>query len=255
MKKYDNFRRLLQGEGVRSCLPQLCDDDVDAGVQLYHNFKANGESYAELQMKYKVLALRLGDVDTTPHGPVTRTNITNLGKVVIPPSTTSQFLAITLHDERPTQVIPPIPQPTTVTWYVSQPTLPTPPAVQPNPTPSSQPHIPQPTLETLPVPREPPTIDNVETLQSIQVSPVKTTPTASEEMIWKAASLMQANGYTYRNVCFKLGINLDPTKKKFLGKHGDDYKRLKVVVRKLRRRAVKERMIQERNEVGAHTQI
>ena len=49
MKEYDNFRLLLQGEGVKSCLPDLQDGDVEAGVQLYHNFKVNGESYTELE--------------------------------------------------------------------------------------------------------------------------------------------------------------------------------------------------------------
>ena len=122
MKPYDNFELLLKTEGVRSCLPNLKDGDVDAGVQLYHSFKANGESYVELEPKYKVIALRLGDVCTIPHRPVTRTNLTDLGQVVIPPSTRSQYLAMTLHVERPTQVTQRTTQPTTVTWHDLQPT-------------------------------------------------------------------------------------------------------------------------------------
>ena len=111
MKPYDNFELLLKTEGVRSCLPNLKDGDVDAGVQLYHSFKANGESYVELETKHRVVALRLGDVCTVPHRPVARTNMTDLGQVVIPPSTSSQFLTMTLHVERPTQVIQPTTQP------------------------------------------------------------------------------------------------------------------------------------------------
>ena len=108
MEKYDNFGHLLRTEGVRSCLPGLQDGDVKAGVELYHKFKARGESYADLSIKHKVLALRLGDVDRTPaHRPATRTDITDLGKVLIPPSTRSQFLTMTLYVERPTQVSPP----------------------------------------------------------------------------------------------------------------------------------------------------
>ena len=95
MKPYDTFELLLKTEGVRSCLPNLKDGDVDAGVQLYHSFKANGESYVELEPKYKVIALRLGDVCTIPHRPVTRTNMTDLGQVVIPPSTRSQLDQLT----------------------------------------------------------------------------------------------------------------------------------------------------------------
>ena len=95
MKTYDTFRLLLKKEGVRSCLPNLKDSDVDAGVQLYHSFKANGESYAELEPKHKVIALRLGDVCTIPHRPVTRTNKTDMRQVVIPPSTRSQLDQLT----------------------------------------------------------------------------------------------------------------------------------------------------------------
>ena len=108
MEKYDNFAHLLRTEGVRSCLPGLQDGDVKAGVELYHKFKARGESYADLAIKHKVLALRLGDVDRTPpHRPAPRTDITDLGKVLIPPSTRSRFLTMTLYVERPTQVSPP----------------------------------------------------------------------------------------------------------------------------------------------------
>ena len=95
MEPYDNFELLLKTEGVRSCLPNLKDGDVDAGVQLYHSFKANGESYTELEPKYKVIALRLGDVCTIPHRPVTRTSKTDMRQVVIPPSTRSQLDQLT----------------------------------------------------------------------------------------------------------------------------------------------------------------
>ena len=91
MQDYKTFRLLLETEGVRSCLPDLRDDDVDTGVQIYESFKSNGESYAELQKTYRVLALRLADVGTPPYRPFSRTESTALGKV-LSSSTGLQFL-------------------------------------------------------------------------------------------------------------------------------------------------------------------
>ena len=250
MKTYDTFRLLLKKEGVRSCLPNLKDSDVDAGVQLYHSFKANGESYVELEPKHKVIALRLGDVCTIPHRPVTRTNMTDLGQVVIPPSTRSQFLTMTLYDERPTQVTQPTTQPATVTSYDLQPTQSTTPTTQPTPVSPTPRHISQPTPETLPTPQQPSTTDNqtgnVVTPQPIQVSP----PITPNKSILEAAALVQSGELSHMGACLKIGINLDPTTKKYLGIHGEDYKRLRHDVRVLRHHANKERI---REQVGIGT--
>lgn len=256
MKKYENFRLLLQGEGVRSCLPDLQDGDVDSGVQLYHNFKANGKSYAELETKYKVLALRLGDVHTSPHRRSTRTDISHVANLVIPPSVKSQFLTITLHTELPTEVTPSTPQATTMTRHIPQPPPSTTPTstTQPNPAPQTPPHIPQPAPGTLSNPPDAPTAVNVVTSQPIQVSPppaVETTPVTPDTLILKAATLVQSGTYTYRNVCCKLGINLDPSKK-YLGETGEDYRRLRRAVRTLRRRTTKEKT---REQVDLHCAI
>jgi len=255
---YDNFGHLLRTEGVRSCLPGLQDGDVKAGIELYHKFKARGESYADLAIKHKVLALRLGDVDRTPHQPVTRTNVTDLAKVLIPPSTRSQILTMTLHGEKPTQVIPPTPQPTTVTRHVPQPTPLIFPTVQPTLVSPTPPRIPQPTPETLPAQRDPSTTSNVVTPQPIQVSPpptVITTLTTPDALVWKAADLVHSKEWKYKRACIKYKINLDPTGK-YLGSTGDDYRRLKTAVEVLRRQATKVRMIQKSQEaeeqVGLH---
>jgi len=246
MEPYDNFELLLKTEGVRSCLPNLKDGDVDAGVQLYHSFKANGESYVELEPKYKVIALRLGDVCTIPHRPVTRTNMTDLGQVVIPPSTRSQFLTMTLHVERPTQVTQPTTQPTTVTCHDLQPTPSKTPTTQLDPVPPTPRHISQPTPETLPTPQQPSTTtdnqtDNVVTPQTIQVSP----PITPAKSILEAAALVESGGLSHMDACLKLGINLDPTTKEYLGIRGEDYKRLRRDVRVLRQRAGKERITEQ----------
>ena len=261
IKPYDNFGHLLRTEGVRSCLPGLQDGDVKAGIDLYHKFKARGESYADLAIKHKVLALRLGDVERTPHQPVTRTNVTDLGKVLIPPSTSSQFLTITLHVEKQTQVTPSTPQPTTVAWYVPQPAPPTAPTAQPTPVSPTTPSIPQPTPETLPTPRDPSTTNNVVTPPPIQVSPppaVITTLRTPDALIWKAADLVQSTGCGYKYACLKNRVNLDLTGE-YLGQTGEDYQRLRTVIRMLRRRDTRERMIQAfsktEEQVGLRTQI
>jgi len=64
---------------------------VDTGVQIYHSLKANGTSYAELEKKYKVLALRVGDVTSPPYRPFSRTERTALTKI-LKSSTGLQFL-------------------------------------------------------------------------------------------------------------------------------------------------------------------
>ena len=251
MKPYDNFRLLLKKEGVRSCLPNLKDGDVDAGVHLYHSFNANGESYVELEPKYKVIALRLGDVCTIPHRPVTRNNMTDLGQVVIPPSTRSQFLTMTLYDERPTQVTQPTTQPATVTSYDLQPTPSTTPTTQRPPVSPTPRHISQPTPETLPTPQQPSTTDsqtgNVVTSQPIQVSP----PITPNKSIMEAAALVHSGELSHMDACLKFEINLDPRTKEYLGIHGEDYKRLRKNVRTLRKRADKERL----KQVDIGTQI
>ena len=259
IEKYDNFGDLLRTEGVRSCLPGLQEGDVKAGVELYHKFKARGESYGNLSIKHKVMALRLGNVERTPpHQPVTRTDVTDLGKVLIPPSTRSQFLKMTLHVERPTQVTP---QTTTVTWNIPQLSPPTVPTAQQVPVSPTPPRIPQPTPETFSTPRDPSTTNNLVTPQPTQVSPppaVITRSTIPDALIWEAADLVQSRRCSYKQVCFKYLINLDPTGE-YLGKDGDDYRRLKTAVRTLRRRTTKERMIRESNkikqQVGLRTQI
>ena len=251
MKPYDNFRLLLENEGVRSCLPNLKDGNVDAGVQLYHSFKANGESYVELEPKHKVIALRLGDACTIPRRTFTRTNMTDLGQVVIPPSTRSQFLTMTLYDERPTHVTQPTTLPATVTSHDLQPTPSTTPTTQlasVSPTPR---HISQPTTETLPTPQQPSTTDNqtgnVVTPQPIQVSP----PITPDTSILEAAALVHSGELSHIDACLKFEINLDPRTKEYLGIHGEDYKRLRNNVRALRRRADKERS----KQVGIGTRI
>ena len=88
MKIYNGFRNLLKGEGVKSCLPDLQDGDVDAGVEVYHKLKANGESYEVLARTFKVVALRLGEVTATPYRPLSRTEGCALGKLLKPPSRT-----------------------------------------------------------------------------------------------------------------------------------------------------------------------
>ena len=240
MKPYDNFKLLLQTEGVRSCLPNLKDGDVDAGVHLYHSFKANGESYIELEQKYKVIALRLGDVCTIPYRPVTRTNLTDLGQVVIPPSTRSQYLTMTLYHERPSQVTQPTTQPATVTSHDLQPTPSTTPTSRPTPVSPTPQHISQPTPEPLPTPQQLSTTDsqtgNVVTPQPMQVSP----PRTPDKSILEAAALVQSGELSHMDACLKFEINLDPETKKYLGIHGEDYKRLRNNVRLLRRRADRE---------------
>ena len=237
MKPYDNFRLLLKEEGVRSCLPNLKDGDVDTGVQLYHSFKANGKSYVELEHKHKVIALRLGEVFTIPHRPVTRTNMTDLGQVVIPPSTRSQYLTMTLHDGRPTQVTQPTTQPATVASHDLQPTPLTPsttPTTQLAPVSPTPWHISQPAPETLPTPQHPSTTDNqsgyVVTPQEMQVSP----PITPDRSILEAAALVQSGELSYMEACLKFEINLDPRTKEYLGNKGEDYKRLKNNIRSLR---------------------
>lgn len=253
MKKYENFRLLLQGEGVKSCLPDLQDGDIDSGVQLYHNFKANGESYAKLEMKYKVLALRLGDVNTSPRRRSVQTNNDHVTKLVIPPSVKSQFLTITLHTELPTEVTPSSPQATRITRHTpQQPPSTTPTSTtQPTPSPQTPPRIPPPTPETPLNPPDAPTAVHVVTSQPIQLSPPpvgETTPAPPDTLILKAAALVQSGKDTYRGVCCKLGINLDPTKK-YIGTTGEDYQRLHSAVRKLRRHATKKR---SREQVDLH---
>jgi len=172
--------------------------------------------------------------------------MTDLGQVVIPPSTRSQFLTMTLHVERPTQVTQPTTQPTTVTCHDLQPTPSKTPTTQLDPVPPTPRHISQPTPETLPTPQQPSTTtdnqtDNVVTPQTIQVSP----PITPAKSILEAAALVESGGLSHMDACLKLGINLDPTTKEYLGIRGEDYKRLRRDVRVLRQRAGKERITEQ----------
>ena len=63
---YDDFKSMLQVEGVRSCLPHLDDGDIDGGVKLYHSLRNGRCTYEELAKKHKVVAFRLRDVIVPP---------------------------------------------------------------------------------------------------------------------------------------------------------------------------------------------
>ena len=90
-KIYSCFRDLLLGEGVKSCLPDLEDGDVDAGVKIYHRLRCKGESYEVLARRFKVVAWRLDDVQFRPYRPFTRTEKTALAKL-LKPMTRTQWL-------------------------------------------------------------------------------------------------------------------------------------------------------------------
>ena len=77
---YPGFRQLLTAEGYKSCLPNCTD--LDAAVEMYHNLKAQGESYKKLEKEFKVVALRLGDVTLPPYRPLSRTEASALGKLL-----------------------------------------------------------------------------------------------------------------------------------------------------------------------------
>lgn len=77
---YTDFRTALQSEGVRSCLPHLQDSDLAAAIEEYYRIK----DYAVFEKRYGVLALRLGDFRPSPFRPLSRTEISSLGKILTP---------------------------------------------------------------------------------------------------------------------------------------------------------------------------
>ena len=73
LQKYKGFREMFMKEGLGTCLPRA--KDLDQGVKIYHNLKANGEDYKTLAKKYGVVALRLGDITCAPYRPLSRTEV------------------------------------------------------------------------------------------------------------------------------------------------------------------------------------
>ena len=73
---YPDFKSTLQAQGVRACLPQLNDGDIEGGVKIYHSFY----NYEKLAEQYQVVAFALGDVIIPPIKTLTRTQISELKK-------------------------------------------------------------------------------------------------------------------------------------------------------------------------------
>ena len=80
LQEYKCFRDMLRTEGLRQCLPNA--KDLDKAVDMYHKLKANGKDYKTLAKKYGVVALRLGDVTCAPYRPLSRTEVSILGKIL-----------------------------------------------------------------------------------------------------------------------------------------------------------------------------
>ena len=66
---------------MRSCLPHLQDSDLTPAVEEYYGIR---EDYADLEKFHGVLALRLGDFSPSPFRPLSRTEISSLGKILKP---------------------------------------------------------------------------------------------------------------------------------------------------------------------------
>ena len=52
---YNNFKSMLQVQGVRSCLPHLNDGDIEGAVNVYHSFR----DYEKLAKKFQNIFLTL----------------------------------------------------------------------------------------------------------------------------------------------------------------------------------------------------
>ena len=70
----------MQCEGVRSCLPHLQDSDLPAAIEEYYGIK----DYGDFEKRFGVVALRLGDFRPSPFRPLSRTEISSLGKILNP---------------------------------------------------------------------------------------------------------------------------------------------------------------------------
>ena len=78
IRRYKDFKSMLQVEGVQSCLPQLKDGDYEGGVRIYHSFRG----YKALAEVYGVLAFRLADVTVTPVDALNRRQQKALTKIL-----------------------------------------------------------------------------------------------------------------------------------------------------------------------------
>jgi len=78
--EYAGFKNMLRVFGVKACLPNFKEGDIDGATKLYHSFP----NYEELAETHGVIAFRLGTIQVPLYQPWNRTAIKNLANLSLP---------------------------------------------------------------------------------------------------------------------------------------------------------------------------